>query len=94
VEPINPYLALTLRDLSLIELHNETRLNSSLINLEKLRLVSNTLLPLKKMQEVSYTFVKHAAIQRYLLKYQVLDEEELYKLASTTENARKHSILV
>ena len=86
-------MALNLRDLSLIELHNKTTLSNSLINIEKLRLVSNILMPLKKMQEANYQFVKIPGMQRWLANYQVLDEDELYKLASMTEANRKLTLV-
>ena len=88
-----PYMALLLRDLSLIELHNKTKLKDNMINLEKMRMVANILLPLRKLQDTPYLFPRNEQIVRYFLDYRTLSEDEMWDCSLAIENHRKQSIV-
>jgi len=88
--PVNPYLALSLRDLSLIEMHNETYLASSddinpVINFDKLRLVYPILSFIQNLQKVGYSIEVHPGIQTYLDNLKVLTEKQLWAVSKAQE---------
>jgi len=84
-EPINPYLALELRDISLIELHNESTLENA-INFDKLRLLGGHLLYIKKLQVTPYVIPNDDLVQSYLSNLTVLSENLLWEYSNRISN--------
>jgi len=88
--PINPYIALSLRDLSVIEMNNETftdndEKSKTVINFQKLRLIYPHFTTIQKLQSTPYVYEPNPVIQTFLDTTKILNEEQIWSVSKVHE---------
>ncbi|PRP73093.1 putative leucine-rich repeat receptor-like protein kinase [Planoprotostelium fungivorum] len=88
--PMNPYFALSLKDLTVVEEVHESRIEGR-INLEKLRIITPILRDIHYQQTVPYDIREDITMQLKLDEMEVLDSSERWKKSLECEPSQRQA---
>ncbi|PRP86627.1 Ras guanine nucleotide exchange factor [Planoprotostelium fungivorum] len=91
-QPINPYFALHLRDLALVEMHNKDKIGER-INFHKMRVVAPIFAAMQRYQRVPYVYEHNAEMSMRLESISpIMDEIELRRRSALCEQQLSRSL--